>query len=142
MLRHLLICVLAGLVGAAEVDPEPKKPAQAVLKSLQGDWDIVKMVMEGRDETKEMPKGAFVRFAKNQMIFKDGTNDDPATITLDPKQKPPHFDHSADGDLMKGIYKLEKDTLTIAFNDDGQDRPRSFDKSYGLIVLKKRAKKK
>lgn len=148
MFRALsLACLLAGpaLVADEGIDPEPKKPAEAVLKALQGEWEIVKAVKDGVDGTKEMPRGAFVLIKKDQMIFKaEKEPEDPATIKIDPRQKPAHIDISADRgkEQMKGVFKLEKDTLTISFNDNGQDRPKGFDKAHGQIVLRRRAAKK
>jgi uncharacterized protein (TIGR03067 family) len=147
----LLLFVLALMpltVRGDDTDPEPIKPAEAALKELQGEWDIVKATFAGMDALKKMGKEVRMIIKKNQMMPKGakGGDDDPATIVLDPKKKPAHIDltptKGKEGPI-KGIYKLEKGELTIAFRESGQDRPTKFDDTtIILMVLKKRPAKK
>lgn len=147
-MSRLVGCVLL-LVGVAAVaddtDPEPVSPPEAELKKLQGTWELTKVVLGGTDQTKEK-KGATLVFQKNRLTLNDGPNKaEQLTVTLDPKQKPPHIDLSPANDNrpVKGIYKLQKDELTIAFTEAGQERPKDFDAKgvRGLLVMKRQKPK-
>jgi uncharacterized protein (TIGR03067 family) len=138
-----LLILGAGSVVLADDDPEPRKPAEAELKKLQGTWDVVKAVLDGRDDTKKLKDdGAHAVIKKNELTFVEKqTSKESMSFTLDPKKKPARMDLTAQPETLKAIYKLEKDVLTIAFNE-GKEPPKAFDKSDCLLVLKRRAAKK
>jgi uncharacterized protein (TIGR03067 family) len=140
----LLLCLAPLAIRADDTDPEPVPPAEAELKKLQGNWDIVKIVRDGADNTKDK-KGASFVIQKNQLLIKDGGHEEKATITLDPKKKPAHIDLAlAKGEQrVKGIYKVEKGEWTIAFSEPGGERPKVFDAKVvkGVLVLKKQMPK-
>lgn len=147
MSRHLglSLLLLIGAVVADDADPEPIAPPAAELKKLQGIWQLTKAVREGMDET-AAKKGSTFTFAKDKLdVLEGGNRAEACTVTLDPKKKPPHIDIKVpnDAQLIKGIYKLTKDDLTIAFNEPGQERPKGFeDKNLrGLLVLKRQKAK-
>jgi uncharacterized protein (TIGR03067 family) len=139
-----LLLLASGSVAQADDDPEPRRPAEAELKKLQGTWDVVKAVMAGRDDTAKLKKdGAHAVIKKNEFTFveRQGRKDS-MSFVLNQKQKPGRMDLSDGNETIRAIYKLEKDVLTIAFNDEGKEHPKGFDKSDGLLVLKRRAVKK
>ena len=81
-------------------------------------------------------------FTENEFTFVEGKgNKDSLSFTLNVKKKPAQMDLREKDETIRAIYKLEKDVLTIAFNE-GKGRPKGFDKSDGLLVLKRRAAKK
>jgi len=151
MKRYLALLLLALLVpptlGGAEPDPEPISSSKTDLKNLQGTWDVVAVEMEGKPMPpgKEMPT-QFV-FKKNQIIARGGRKDEPATIKIDARKKPRALDISPDNggrEILKGVYRLTKDELTLVFARPGKDRPAKLNGGPGLVkvVLKRQKAKK
>ena len=122
------------------------------LKALQGTWKATKVVYNGTERSIEKDmiqmtiKGdvATVQAAKN--IKKDYGK---VKLKLDSSVTPKSVDLSIElggqkGTTMEGIYKLEKDTLTICAKVLGMDRPSKFESPAGesivLIALKKEKK--
>jgi len=138
-----LLLLGSGSVALADDDPEPRKPAEAELKKLQGTWDVVKAVVEGRDDSKKLKEsGAHAVIKGKEFTFVEGKGSkDFMSFTLDTKKKPARMELTAQPETVKAIYKIEKDVLMIAFNE-GKEYPKGFDKSGGLLVLKRRAAKK
>ena len=69
-----------------------------------------------------------------------------ATIKIDPRKNPKHIDlvvltGASKGKTQQGIYKLEKDRLTVCVRDFGKGRPTEFTaekgSDQGLITLEK-----
>jgi uncharacterized protein (TIGR03067 family) len=141
MLATLLLLVLAG-----------KAPTPATgneLKKLQGSWTVAESEHGGKKvPAKELAK-LTVEVADNKMTTRDaGEIKEEASITLiDGKAKPAALDvkitsGSDSGKVVKGIYKLDGDTLTICVAEPGKDRPEAFAAKAGsghtLMVLKRK----
>ena len=122
--------------------PEPEDPNKADLKALQGTWQMIKAVKEGKATDKDI-KGVTMVIEKDTLTIKDGKRDEQVKIKVDPSKKPHQIDLEVGKgkiETVKGIYKLEKDELSIRFAERGKDRPTSFDTKGegGLLVFKRK----
>lgn len=145
MKAHALIAPVLGLLLAA--DDAKQAAIQAETARLQGQWKFVSMEVEGR-------KKPDTDFGKYTAVFQGNLftvreKDKIAaqsSFTLDPSKRPRSIDLSATlehkGRLIRGIYTLEDDRLTIC--DRGAERgqrPSEFATHPGtglvLIVLER-----
>jgi uncharacterized protein (TIGR03067 family) len=137
-----LFVVLAVLTIARAGDEAALKKA---LAALEGKWSTVKVV--SREKEVEL-KGGALEFLKDGRTF-ESTKDEvvtkgvfevnpatnPKTITLFPPEK--------NGNVFFGIYKIEKDEMTICGTESARDgRPTEFalkeGKSFVIVTLKRK----
>jgi uncharacterized protein (TIGR03067 family) len=149
--QPLCLLLSAGLLVGAYApapDPERTRSGPADLKRMQGNWTVVRMEYGG----KARPAAETAQFRaviKGNVItaIRDGRPDGgDVTFTLDAKKKPRQITLKPRLDGMNkeipGIYKLDKDTLTICFSRGGEvARPRTFstkeNMGHALIVFKR-----
>jgi RNA polymerase sigma factor (sigma-70 family) len=111
---------------------------------IQGTWVLVSAQKGGQDMVEEELKGRKLTFTGGKMTVKKGDREEKtATYKLDPTKMPKEID-TADGDKrLRGIYKLDGDTLTLCV-DEGDERPAEFASPPGtpaeLLVLKREKK--
>jgi uncharacterized protein (TIGR03067 family) len=132
-----LLILLAGLpVRAEEPDPEPTPPDA---KKLQGTWELVSLNRGGR--LLKLPAGWTMTIEKAKMSMSRGGVNKAGTWKIDARKKPRQIDLTA-GLLGAtfGIYKLDKDELTIASNTGQNDRPKDFTSAQVTLVLKRTKK--
>lgn len=132
----LTALALASLVASPRAeDPKPE--------SLDGEWRVVELVKDGTAEKKDK---LAVTIKGDKFTVIGGTREEASTFTLDPKAKPAAIDLKPEKgnkgvESAKGIYKLEKDTLTICAGLDGGARPKEFKSEKGggtvLFVLER-----
>jgi uncharacterized protein (TIGR03067 family) len=131
--------VLASLVAA----PPPKaEPAKEALAGLQGEWKQLEYTKNGM---KDECSNCFVIIKDNFFTVREAGRNDVATFTIDPKADPKTIDlkvQEKDQVLsLKGIYKLEKDKLTICIGLADAERPKEFKSAKGskrgLFVLER-----
>lgn len=133
----------------AAAAPKPKDEKKDDLKAFAGDWLFLSWESNGimksqefLDECKWTVKGEKYTFTSSNQPVEEGTlklapDKKPATIDLD------IADGMDQGKSQVGIYKIEKDQITICFAKPGQtDRPTEFsgagDKGHILVVIKRK----
>lgn len=103
--------------------------AKAELKKLEGTWQLVSAVTDGKPAAED-----FV--AKVQVIIREGKHSvkidgelavKEIPVAVDPSTDPKSTtDTLPDGQTILGIYKLEGDKLTSCVAKPGQERPKAF----------------
>jgi uncharacterized protein (TIGR03067 family) len=128
--------------------PIPKDPPKKDPPSLIGEWLADSAIQGGKPDPP--PPGATITFTKEgKFIVKDGKDTShEADFTFDPKKDPAEIEISESGPgkgtkMMKGIYRIEGDTLLICITREGE-RPKTFDSPVGspnVLVTLRRPKK-
>lgn len=144
-MRIVGVCVLALGLGSSVVADD--KANDADLKAMVGKWKVEKATLGGNDLT-EMVKTLSLELlpgGKWKMVVGEEKAD--GTVTLDASKTPKELDVKTEngmqkGMTMKGIYKLDGDTMTVAYNVGGGERPKGFDAKgeTTLLIVYKKAK--
>ena len=142
-----LLVTLALAVGAPGAKDAPKKEV-----SIVGEWTGEKAVSGGKE--KPVPEGgvAMTFTADGKFLVREGKRDkaEEGTYTTDSKKDPAEIDIMAPPasgrPLIKGLFKIDGDTLTLCFagGKDEADRPTKFESAAGsrtMLITLKRAKK-
>jgi uncharacterized protein (TIGR03067 family) len=106
--------------------PEPKAdPAKVARATLQGEWKVTALSKGEASETEL--ENLKVLIKADKLHFIRGEREEEIVFILDPKAEPSAIDIVKDTNVfVKGIYKLEKDKLTICLGPNGGDRPKEF----------------
>lgn len=109
---------------------EPKAKAEPKVRTdqelIQGTWQIVGLEANGKPEPAANYKGNAITFSKDKATLREGNY--PAidfTFTLDPTKTPRAIDLTAKTVVIRGVYKLEGDDLTLSLSVGGS-RPADF----------------
>jgi uncharacterized protein (TIGR03067 family) len=149
---------LALILGA----PMPKEAKKPDPPSIVGEWTCVEMTHDGDTWRPEPGSMGRVFNADGEVIFLSfmGKIRSLLTYSTDPKKEPARLDmvpRAGEGDPKLGIYKIEKDTLTLCYPSPPgvpgkaraagvQERPTKFEAPAGsglmLMTLKRVEKKK
>ena len=128
--------------------PAPKTAGKEDSPSVVGEWALESAVRGGMND--KPPDGAGITFTANgKALFREGRRDkvEEGTYTVDPKKNPAEIDIippvKEKAPTVLGIYKIEKDTLTLCMVLGGE-RPKSFEAPAGsevMLMTLKRVKK-
>lgn len=127
-----LLAVAVFAVGASGLLAADDEANTKAMKALEGKYTAKGLSKGGKAAPAEMIEAVEYMVIRDSTIIvkkKDG-KEEPAKFVIDTGHKPPHMDLSPGQgprkDLkMKGIYRLEKGTLTIVLSREG-DRPKDF----------------
>ncbi len=134
--------LLIGLAVAAQEDA-----AKKVRQEVQGTWTMASIVERGVPG--DAAASGIVAIFKGDEIALQG-NGQPIgkfQFTIDVGKKPFHMDFKQlDGDnqgkVSPAIFKVEKGTMTVCVDTEGNNRPREFVSKEGstavLVVLKRK----
>jgi uncharacterized protein (TIGR03067 family) len=128
------------LTGVARADDAKKE-----LEKLQGTWEIVEVVKNGRAIAPETLKGGQVVFKGDEMTLKAGSDDkDPRKfrVKLDPSKNPKAVDMTAlnrdyKGSSSPAIYEVDDDTLKLCSpnSPETKERPTELKSEKGSQVV-------
>ncbi len=108
---------------------------------LEGIWDAVSITAAGKEVAADEAKKLRLTVAGDKATATVDRRSKSGTIKVDASKAPHQFDLQFKGDAPRvGIYRLETDTLTLCYADDGK-RPTNFEAQAGtrnvLVVLKR-----
>jgi uncharacterized protein (TIGR03067 family) len=144
---NLLLCV-ALAVGAPGVKDPPKKGGPAIL----GEWTLESWTIGGRAMLQPMNDhpNVFTFLPDGTMTVKlhlgRGERTETDAYKMDDKKTPAEIDlipgEAGNGSTMYGIFKIDKDTLTIRMGDERPTKFESAGDAKTMVLVLKRVVKK
>jgi uncharacterized protein (TIGR03067 family) len=127
------------LLAATLVVSAPKLKDRPGADPYLGRWAATNLLVNGQAD----PQWAGLEYefgpAGKWTIYRNGEelSGGPRTYLADPKPRPAAMDltEGVAGKPMPGIYKVEGDTLTVAFHIGGGVRPGTFDGAPGVMTI-------
>ena len=148
MTTWLPILGLTLTVGAPGVKDPPKK---VEVPAIVGEWECVELVGGGRKASAAELADLGARFeflADGKFKSRFGGEARDGTYATGPTKDPAEVDFQWNGNQTKkgGIYKVDKDGLTLCYAEGKGDRPAKFESPAGtrifLMTFKRIEKKK
>ena len=103
----------------------------------QGTWSVVSFVREGKATSREIVDSIERIVEGDHVVWKrNGKSFAGTTMKLDPATVPASIDLIPDGGpdrekIVRGIYKIEGDILTLCTSDPDKSRPQGFKAGAG-----------
>ena len=151
--NRLAGCLVLAILTAGwgvEVPALDDSVAKAERERHQGTWIATSFVFDGTETPKDIVATITRTVEGDHVVWKrDGKNFAGTKFVLDPSKNPKTIDVTPDGGpnrdkVVLGIYKFEKDTLTICMAGTGQERPKTFEAEKGsgrtLMAFRRGAK--
>ncbi len=105
-------------------------------EKVQGTWELVAAERNGKPLPDEVIQHIRLIFAGDKLKTKHKDRTTEATFKLDSNTTPKEIDLDMDGNVGRGIYQLDGDTLKIVHGEVGDTRPKEFPKpGSGLTFL-------
>src|SRR4051812_35278337 len=124
------------LTVAAPAKEEPKK---AETTKIVGEWACIKFVGDGleRTELDELKQIGFEFASDGKFRGWFGNEKFAGTYTTDPGKEPTEIDLNVDGKDAKklGLFKIEKETLTLCFAEGKRGRPTKLASPAGTRIM-------
>jgi uncharacterized protein (TIGR03067 family) len=139
-----LVIGLAGLVAARAEEPDPEPPVKDKSTLMRGRWELTGIEIGGMKLPLPLGKGTMgLKFERTSLTISSMGMDKKGAWKIDPRKNPKTIDLTSkdDGKTTLGIYKLDKDELTIALSQPGQARPKDFKDGQIPTIILKRVKK-
>jgi uncharacterized protein (TIGR03067 family) len=118
----------------AAVSAANEDTAKAEMKKLEGTWQLLSAMKDGKGTPAEVVKKirVVIKAGKHTVFFGDEVAAKEIPFAVDPTKDPKTtVDTLPDGKEIKGIYKLDGDMLTSCVAEAGKDRPSEFDSKPG-----------
>jgi uncharacterized protein (TIGR03067 family) len=138
------MAVVVSVFGTAT---DAQQGANEELEKQQGTWVAVSSLRDGEEAPREIVRSITRTVEKDHVIWKrDGKSFAGTTIILDGSKDPKTIDVLPDGGPSRGkrvlgVYRIEKDTLTLCMADAEQPRPSEFKAERGsrqtLMIFKR-----
>jgi uncharacterized protein (TIGR03067 family) len=105
-------------------------------EKIQGTWALVSGERNGKPLSYEVIQHIKLIFAGDKLTTQQKDHKTEATFKLDPNETPKEIDLDMQGNIGKGIYQLDGDSLKIVHGEVGDARPKDFPKAgSGLTIL-------
>jgi uncharacterized protein (TIGR03067 family) len=123
-----VLVIVAPALLLAEDKTKLKSPTDR--ERLQGTWKVISLEVNGNHEKGDV--GKTLTFDGDKCL-PQGLEPAKMTLKLNPAKNPKEFDLLMDDKVvLKGIYKLDGDTLTACYPSRlAQERPREFSGAKG-----------
>jgi uncharacterized protein (TIGR03067 family) len=149
-IMHQLTSAMCWLILGTWLVPAFAQPAEEALKKLQGTWTATKAESDGKAADDVVEHRLSFTGNRFQIQSKDGKPLYAGTVRVDPSAKPAAIDFeqtegALKGNVWKGIYAVDSDTLTTCDNAPNLDkgRPSAFEAKTGsgyVLITFRRAK--
>jgi len=143
--------MLTLIVALAALAEAPKGIDEAALKKLQGSWQVTAQEHGGKRSPAKELASLTLEVARSRFTTRDGgdVKEDAEVVHLDARATPAAVDlkitAGPDRDkVIKGIWKLDGEELTVCIAEPGRERPKEFKGAEGMgqtLLAFKRAKK-
>src|SRR5262249_36119546 len=122
--------------------------SDAELKVLFGRWRVEKAEKGGKDVTEQMKAMKLQVREGGQFTTQLGNEKEDGSFAVDPSKTPKQIDIKLaggpnKGKTLKGIYKLDRDTLIVCYQHDAKgERPTEFESKENITLITYKRDKK
>lgn len=130
-----LTSISAHCYGLATTEEAPQAEVKKAQSPIEGTW-VATDSWDGVDKEEDL--AIRLEFKGDKVIANFEGDSEIAGYTIDPKKQ--QIIITSENEIIKGIYKIEKDILTLCYNSENEGFPETFeigeDKAVILLKLK------